>query len=56
MLIVKAKVADDSMRGTISMTFHFSESSANMFTNPAFGSILKFPDYRVYAVRVEKAG
>ena len=52
----KAKVTDDSAPGVISMTFHFAESPTNMLTNPALDPIAKIPEYKVCAVRVEKAG
>jgi len=51
-----AKVTDDSAPGTVSMTFHFAESPTNMLTNPALDPIAKIPEYKVCAVRVEKAG
>jgi len=52
----RAKVTEDSAPGTISMTFHFAESPTNMLTNPALDPIAKIPEYKVCAVRVEKAG
>jgi predicted molibdopterin-dependent oxidoreductase YjgC len=52
----RAKVTEDSAPGTISMTFHFAESPTNVLTNPALDPVAKIPEYKVCAVRVEKAG
>jgi anaerobic selenocysteine-containing dehydrogenase len=38
------------------MPFHFLESRANILTNPKFDPIAKIPEFKVCAVRVEKAG
>jgi anaerobic selenocysteine-containing dehydrogenase len=37
------------------MDFHFAESPVNALTNPAHDPISKIPEYKVCAVRVEKA-
>jgi predicted molibdopterin-dependent oxidoreductase YjgC len=37
------------------MTFHFSETAVNLLTNPALDPVAKIPEYKVAAVRVEKA-
>jgi len=37
------------------MPFHSGESCANVLTNPAHGSIARIPEFKVCAVRVEKA-
>jgi formate dehydrogenase alpha subunit len=42
--------------GTIAMTFHFAETPTNELTNPALDPVAKIPEYKVAAVRVEKAG
>jgi formate dehydrogenase alpha subunit len=41
--------------GTVFMPFHFAESAANRLTNGALDPIAKIPEYKVCAVRVEKA-
>ncbi|MGB2688637.1 MAG: molybdopterin dinucleotide binding domain-containing protein, partial [Desulfobacterales bacterium] len=35
--------------------FHFAESPANILTNSAFDPIAKIPEYKVCAVKIEKA-
>jgi len=52
----KASLTDDVPPGTIAMTFHFAESPTNEVTNPALDPVSKIPEFKVAAVRVEKAG
>jgi len=54
-VLAKAKVTEASPVGVVFMTFHFAESPANMLTNPAIDPVAKIPEYKVCAVRVEKA-
>jgi formate dehydrogenase alpha subunit len=51
----KAKVTDASPAGVVFMTFHFAESPTNQLTNPALDPKSKIPEFKVCAVRVEKA-
>jgi formate dehydrogenase alpha subunit len=51
----KAKVTEVSPEGVVFMTFHFAESPANRLTNPVLDPVAKIPEYKVCAVRVEKA-
>ena len=41
--------------GLLFMAFHFLESNANILTNPAMDPIAKIPEFKVCAVRLEKA-
>jgi formate dehydrogenase alpha subunit len=41
--------------GTVFIPFHFAEAAANVLTNPAMDPIAKIPEYKVAAVRVERA-
>jgi formate dehydrogenase (NADP+) alpha subunit len=50
------KVTEESPKGVIFMTFHFSETSTNLLTNPAMDPISKTPEFKICAVRVEKYG
>ena len=52
----RAGLTDATPRGTIAMTFHFAETPTNELTNPAYDPVAKIPEYKVAAVRVEKAG
>jgi formate dehydrogenase alpha subunit len=48
-------ITDRIKPGTVFMPFHFIESNVNMLTNPAMDPIAKIPEYKVCAVKVEKA-
>jgi formate dehydrogenase alpha subunit len=52
----KARLTDTAPPGTVAMTFHFVETPTNEITNPALDPLSKIPEYKVAAVRVEKAG
>jgi formate dehydrogenase alpha subunit len=54
-VISRAIVTDVVQPGTIFMSFHFMEANANILTNTALDPISKIPEYKVCAVRVEKA-
>ncbi len=41
--------------GIVFIPFHFAEAAANVLTNPAVDPVAKIPEYKVAAVRVEKA-
>jgi len=42
--------------GMVFIPFHFAEAPANILTNPVFDPIAKIPEYKVCAVKIEKAG
>ena len=50
----KTLLTDRVRKGVVFMPFHFIESNANVLTNPAHDPIVKIPEYKVCAVRVEK--
>ena len=52
----RVKLTDAAGRKTVFMPFHFLESRANILTNPKFDPIAKIPEFKVCAVRIEKAG
>ena len=54
-IMAKARLTDRVKAGMVFMPFHFVESNANVLTNPAFDPIVKIPEYKVCAVKVEKA-
>ena len=54
-ITTKVKVIDRTMPGTVFLSFHYSESPVNVLTNPALCPTAKIPEYKVCAVRVEKA-
>jgi formate dehydrogenase major subunit len=54
-IMSRIQLTDRIGKGVIFMPFHFAESAANVLTNPALDPIAKIPEYKVCAVRVEKA-
>lgn len=54
-VVSRAQVTDRVGKGLVFMPFHFAESAANVLTNAALDPIAKIPEYKVCAVRVEKA-
>ena len=54
-ITAKARVTEVSPPGVVFMTFHFAESPANVLTNPAADPVAKIPEYKVCAVKIEKA-
>ncbi|MBR3008596.1 MAG: hypothetical protein IKH70_08355, partial [Stomatobaculum sp.] len=50
-----ARVSDKTRPGECWMPFHYLEASANRLTIAALDSISATPEYKVCAVRVEKA-
>ena len=54
-IISTAQVTDRVEPGIVFTTFHFAEAAANFLTNPALDPVAKIPEFKVAAVRVEKA-
>ncbi|MCO6449728.1 MAG: molybdopterin-dependent oxidoreductase [Caldilineales bacterium] len=54
-ILAKAEVTDRVEPGLIFTTFHFAESAANFLTNPVLDPTAKIPEFKVCAVKVEKA-
>ncbi len=50
-----AMITDRVEKGTVFVPFHFFEACANTLTNPAHDPTCKIPEYKVCAVKVEKA-
>jgi formate dehydrogenase alpha subunit len=50
-----ARVSNKVKPGLLFVPFHFVENSANILTNSAFDPIAKIPEYKVCAVKIEKA-
>jgi formate dehydrogenase alpha subunit len=50
-----ARITSDVKPGLLFMPFHFAESPANVLTNSACDPIAKIPEYKVCAVKIEKA-
>jgi predicted molibdopterin-dependent oxidoreductase YjgC len=54
-VVAKAEVVERPDPGVVFMTFHFKEAAANLLTIAALDPVAKIPEYKVCAVRVEKA-
>ena len=55
-ITAKTMVTERVKQGLLFMPFHFIESNVNLLTNPAHDPIAKIPEFKVCAVRLEKAG
>ena len=53
---VKALVTDRIKPGVVFIPFHYAEAAANVLTNPALDPVAKIPEFKVCAVKIEKAG
>lgn len=54
-ITVKAKVSDIVEQSVVFIPFHFAEGAANTLTNAALDPGCKIPEYKVCAVKLEKA-
>ena len=54
-ITAKAMITERVRPGMVFLPFHFIESCANVLTNPAHDPIVKIPEYKVCAVKMEKA-
>ena len=54
-LTVRAKLAPTMARGSVFMTFHFYDKPTNVLTNQALDPVSKTPEFKVTAVKLEKA-
>jgi formate dehydrogenase major subunit len=52
---LKVRTTDRVGKGIVFMPFHFAEAAANTLTNTALDPVAKIPEYKVCAVKVEKA-
>ncbi len=52
---VPVRISKKVKPGLLFVPFHFAENSANILTNSAFDPIAKIPEFKVCAVKIEKA-
>ncbi len=52
---VKAMLSDRPAAGVVFVPFHFHEIAVNRLTNAALDPVAKIPEYKVCAIKVEKA-
>ncbi len=54
-IIVAARITDRVNEGTVFVPMHYREAAANLLTNDALDPTVKIPEFKVCAVKVEKA-
>lgn len=54
-ILIKAGITERVPKGVVFTTFHYSETPINRVTNDALDPIAKIPEFKVCAVKVEKA-
>jgi formate dehydrogenase major subunit len=54
-IVSKVRLTDRIGKGVLFLPFHFAENAANVLTNTALDPIAKIPEYKVCAVKLEKA-
>ena len=54
-LTTTARVSDKTYPGECWMPFHFQDGNANLLTNAALDNISRAPEYKVCAIKVQKA-
>lgn len=54
-VLAAAKVTRRSPKGTVFMTFHYAEAAVNLLTIDAVDPTAKIPEYKVCAVKINKA-
>ncbi|MFI5234244.1 MAG: molybdopterin-dependent oxidoreductase [Gemmatimonadales bacterium] len=54
-IVIGARVSERQARGQVFIPMHFREAAANLLTNPALDPYAKIAEFKVAAVRVEKA-
>lgn len=55
-IIVTARVTERVSEGTVFVPMHYREAAANLLTNDALDPAVKIPEFKVCAVKLEKAG
>jgi formate dehydrogenase alpha subunit len=54
-IVLRARVTEKASRGIVFIPFHFAEAAANMLTNDAVDPQAKIPEYKICAVKIERA-
>jgi predicted molibdopterin-dependent oxidoreductase YjgC len=54
-VVARVRLTDRSAPGLVFGTFHYREAPINLLTNDALDPVAKIPEFKVAAVRVEKA-
>jgi predicted molibdopterin-dependent oxidoreductase YjgC len=51
---IKARITPRVSKGTVFIPMHYSEAAANVITNDALDAVVKIPEFKVCAVKLEK--
>ncbi|MCK5187088.1 MAG: formate dehydrogenase subunit alpha, partial [Deltaproteobacteria bacterium] len=54
-ILVAADITERCGKGVVFVPFHYSEAAVNRLTNTAIDPVANIPEYKVCAVRIEKA-
>jgi predicted molibdopterin-dependent oxidoreductase YjgC len=54
-IVLRVRVTEKASPGVVFIPFHFAEAAANMLTQDALDPQAKIPEYKVAAVRIERA-
>ncbi len=54
-ITARLKVSPKAVRGTVFIPFHYAQAAANRLTNAALDPVCGIPEFKVCAVRLEKA-
>ena len=54
-IAARARISEKAIEGTVFIPFHYSQAAANKLTNAAFDPTAKIPEYKVCAIRIERA-
>ncbi len=54
-ITARLKISPKAVRGTVFIPFHYAQAAANRLTNAALDPVCGIPEFKVCAVRLEKA-
>jgi predicted molibdopterin-dependent oxidoreductase YjgC len=55
-VLIRARISERQARGQVFIPMHYREAAANLLTNPTLDPYAKIAEFKVSAVRIEKAG
>jgi formate dehydrogenase major subunit len=55
-VVIRVRVSDRQARGQVFIPMHYREAAVNLLTNPTLDPYAKIAEFKVSAVRIEKAG
>jgi formate dehydrogenase major subunit/formate dehydrogenase alpha subunit len=54
-IAVRVKILSKAVDGTVFIPFHFAKGAANQLTNAALDPVSGIPEFKVCAVKIDKA-